>query len=117
MGFTPVAQAVQVTDYERKIAELERKRGQLTMEVDLRKKGRSLGRQPNEEAVPAVRVHLSSANEARRTGVCSGCCGRSGRLPKSALSRGQGRKQFFSLRNFLCSFLVDRVKTGSKSEN
>jgi transposase-like protein len=38
--------AVRIAEYEGKIAELERKVGQLTMEVDLLKKGR-LARQPN----------------------------------------------------------------------
>ena len=38
-----LAEAVRVAGYERKIAELERKVGQLTMEVDLLKKGARLG--------------------------------------------------------------------------
>ena len=42
-----LAEAVYIA-HERKIAELERKVGQLTMEVDLLKKGVQLGRQPNE---------------------------------------------------------------------
>ena len=40
--------------YERKIAELERKVGQLTMEVDLLKKGAQLGRQPNDGSYSIV---------------------------------------------------------------
>src|SRR5260370_8935053 len=43
-----LAEAVHIAEYERKIAELWRKVGQLTMEVDLLKKGAQLGRQPNE---------------------------------------------------------------------
>jgi transposase len=44
-----VAEAVHIAQYERKIAYLERKVGQLTMEVDLLKKGAQLGRLPSEE--------------------------------------------------------------------
>jgi transposase len=39
-----VVDAVRMAEYESKIAELERKVGQLTMEVDLLKKGAQLGR-------------------------------------------------------------------------
>ena len=39
-----LAEAVRIAEYERKVAELERKGGQLTMEVDLLKKGARLGR-------------------------------------------------------------------------
>jgi len=38
-----LAEAVRIAEYEGKIAELERKVGQLTMEVDLLKKGARLG--------------------------------------------------------------------------
>jgi len=43
-----LAEVVYIAQYERKIAELERKVGGLTMEADLLKKGAQLGRQPNE---------------------------------------------------------------------
>ena len=43
-----LAEAVHIAEYERKIAERERKLGQLTMEVDLLKKGARLERQRNE---------------------------------------------------------------------
>jgi hypothetical protein len=43
---------VHVAEYERKIAELERGLGQLTMEVDLLKK-EQLGRKANEGATPS----------------------------------------------------------------
>ena len=43
-----VAEAVRIAEYERKIAELERKTGQLTIEVDLLKKGARLGRAGND---------------------------------------------------------------------
>jgi transposase len=42
-----LAEAVHAAQYERKIAELERKLGQLTMEVDLLKKGARLGQPLN----------------------------------------------------------------------
>ena len=49
-----VAVAVRSAEYEGKIAELERKVGQLTMEVDLLKKGAQLGRPPNDGSYPIV---------------------------------------------------------------
>ena len=49
-----LAEAVQVAQYERKIAELARKVGQLTMEVDLLKKGGQLGRQASEGSYSIV---------------------------------------------------------------
>jgi transposase-like protein len=49
-----LAEAVHIAQYERKIDELERKVGQLTMEVDLLKKGAQLGRQPNEGSYSIV---------------------------------------------------------------
>ena len=42
---------VRSAEYEGKIAELERKVGQLTMEIDLLKKGAQLARRPNAEIV------------------------------------------------------------------
>jgi transposase len=44
---------VRIAEYEGKIAELERKVGQLTMEVDLLKKG-ALARQPNGDSYSVV---------------------------------------------------------------
>lgn len=44
-----VVDAVRIAQYEGKIAELERKVGQLTMEIDLLKKGAQLARRPNVE--------------------------------------------------------------------
>src|SRR5580704_4834580 len=46
--------AVRIAEYEGKIAELEHKVGQLTMEVDLLKKGARLARQPNGESYSVV---------------------------------------------------------------
>jgi transposase len=43
-----LADAEQLAEYESKIAELERKVGQLTMEVDFLKKVRPAGRQPHD---------------------------------------------------------------------
>ena len=44
---------MRIAEYEGKIAELERKVGQLTMEVDLLKKG-ALARQPNGDSYSVV---------------------------------------------------------------
>src|ERR1700680_4991184 len=49
-----LAEAVYIAQYEHKIAELERKVGQLTMEADLVKKRAQLGRQPNEGSYSIV---------------------------------------------------------------
>jgi transposase-like protein len=48
-----LAEAVHIAHYERKIDELERKVGQLTMEVDLLKKGRSWDASPTKGATPS----------------------------------------------------------------
>jgi transposase len=47
-----LAEAVHAAEYEHKIAELERKVGQLTMEVDRSKKGRSWDAMPTTGATP-----------------------------------------------------------------
>jgi hypothetical protein len=49
-----MAEAVHIAEYERKIAELERKFGQLTMEVDLLRKGGSWDARPNEGSYSIV---------------------------------------------------------------
>ena len=49
-----VVDAVRMAEYEGKIAELERKVGQLTMEIDLLKKGAQLARRPNVESYSIV---------------------------------------------------------------
>ena len=49
-----VVDAVRIAEYEGKIAGLERKVGQLTMEVDLLKKGARLARQPNGDSYSVV---------------------------------------------------------------
>lgn len=49
-----LAESVHITQYERKIAELERKVGQLTMEVDLLKKGARLGPAGNDGSCSIV---------------------------------------------------------------
>src|SRR6516165_3198328 len=49
-----LAEAVGIAEYERKIAELESKVGQLTMEVDLLKKGARLGRAGNDASYSIV---------------------------------------------------------------
>jgi hypothetical protein len=48
-----LAEAVRIAEYERKIAELERKVGQPTMEVDLLKKGCSWHVSPTKGATPS----------------------------------------------------------------
>jgi transposase len=45
---------VSIAEYEGQIAELERKVGQLTMAVDLLKKGARLARQPNGDSYSVV---------------------------------------------------------------
>ena len=49
-----LAEEVYIAQYERKIAELERTVGQLTMELDLLKKGGQLGRRSNEGSYSIV---------------------------------------------------------------
>jgi len=49
-----VVDAVRIAEYEGKIAELERKVGQLTMEIDLLKKGAQLARQRNDDSYSIV---------------------------------------------------------------
>jgi len=49
-----VADATRIAEYETKIAALERKVGQLTMEVDLLKKGARWARRPNVESSSIV---------------------------------------------------------------
>jgi transposase len=46
-----IADAHRIAEYEGKIAELERKVGQLTMEIDLLKKGARWARRPNDEII------------------------------------------------------------------
>lgn len=59
-----LAEAVYIARYERNIAELERKVGQLTMEVDLLKKG-AQGRQPNEGSYSIVSGPKPSPSRGR----------------------------------------------------
>jgi transposase len=49
-----VVDAMRIAEYEGKIADLERKVGQLMMEVDLLKKGARLARQPNGDSYSVV---------------------------------------------------------------
>jgi transposase len=49
-----VVDAVRIAEYEGKIAELECKVGQLTMEIDLPQKGPQLARRPNVESYSIV---------------------------------------------------------------
>jgi transposase len=60
-----LAEAVYIAQYELKIAELERKVGQLTMKADLLKKGAQLGRQPNEGSYSIA----SGPSRLRRAGM------------------------------------------------
>ena len=57
-----VAEAVRVAEYERKIAKLKRKVGQLTMEVDLLKKGAQLGRRVSDGSYSIVSGATASAS-------------------------------------------------------
>jgi hypothetical protein len=57
---------VRIAEYEGKIAELERKVGQLTMEVDLLKKGAALG-------TPAERRRLLRGQRTEGFAIARGC--------------------------------------------
>src|SRR6202521_1523398 len=61
-----LAEAVHIAQYERKIAELERKVGQLTLEDDLLKKGAAVG-------TPAQRRELLYRERPEAISVARGC--------------------------------------------
>ena len=61
-----VVDAVRIAEYQSKIAEPERKVGQLTMEVDLLKKGAQLGRRPSDGSYSIVSGPKLSRGRPRR---------------------------------------------------
>jgi len=65
-----VVDAVRIAEYEGKIAELERKVGQLTMEIDLLKKGAQLALRPNVESWRVRPTTIAPADQGRGNRPC-----------------------------------------------
>src|SRR5215469_8214396 len=73
---------VRIAEYEGKIAELERKVGQLTMENDLLKKGARWARRPNDDT-----IHVEKETPARNLGRLVKVFGRKNRIPSNHIFR------------------------------